>query len=159
MSNQEGSLEIGVKPNQIELAELQLENISKENFDQYAKDKITALEKKIESLATLSTKYNRYHYLLTLPQLVVNAAMTSSVLIQSSSDTDYKSVLASLGIFNAVLQSISTSLKYAQKSQKMLDKKKFCGKLKNELEMSILMTSITDEYKQDVIRKITQIGV
>ena len=90
MSNQERSLEIGVKSNQIELAELQLENIPKENFDQYAKDKITALEKKIESLATLSTKYNRYHYLLTLPQLVVNAAMTSSVLIQSSSDTDYK---------------------------------------------------------------------
>ena len=159
MSNQDATLDISVKTNEIELTDIQLKKIPKEDFDTYAKGKIIALENKIESLNKKSKKYNRYHYILTLPQLVVNAAMTSSVLIQHDSDTDYKTVLTSLGIFNAVLQSISTSLKYAQKSQKMLDKRKFCTKLKTELEMSMLMTSITEEYKQDVIRKITQSGV
>ena len=152
-------IEINSTGKELEIADINFKNIPKEEFDEYTKDKIKSLDQKIKTYNDMSVKYNRYHYFLTLPQLLVNAAMTSSVLLDSENDTDYKTALASLGIFNAVLQSFSTSLKYGQKSQKMLDKQKFCTKLKTELELGILMTSITEEYKHDLIRKIKQIGI
>lgn len=151
--------EISAQPQELELENIELKSIPKHEFNEYTQTKVHELTKKITLLGSLSTKYNRYHYLLTLPQLLVNAAMTSSVLVSHDSETDYKTILTSLGIFNAVLQSLSTSLKYGQRSQKMLDKKKFLCKLKAELELGMLMTSVTDEYKQDMLRKITKAGL
>tara|TARA_B110000483_G_scaffold44349_2_gene55433 strand:- start:2184 stop:2663 length:480 start_codon:yes stop_codon:yes gene_type:complete len=147
------------KSQEMELTNIELKSIPKHEFDEYTKGKIHELKQKITLLNNLSVKYSRYHYLLTLPQLLVNAAMTSSVLVSHDSEADYKTILTSLGIFNAVLQSLSTSLKYGQKSQKMLDKKKSYAKLKTELELGMLMTSITNEYKQDILTKITKYGI
>ena len=105
----EQNIEIAIKP-----------VMTHDNFILYIKEKISEIDKQITAYEFYMKRHNIFYYSLQIPQVILNALMTGSVLIELSPDNPdtTKNVVAIMGIANVVLQSISSTTKNAQKYQK-----------------------------------------
>lgn len=131
-------------------------NVDNQEFTNYLKDKISHLHDQCEYLSHQHVKLNRYNLALVIPQMIINAGMTSTVMFEQNSshmDTS-RHVIIGLGIVNIVLQSVSNSFKYGHKSQKAKEKQKSCRRLQSELEMCLLVNNPTAEYKEEIMNRV-----
>ena len=127
--------------------------ITDDNFKIYIDKKIADIDSK---LIQYDYEYNKNFYLnysLTLPQIVINALMTGTALLEQNDYTKLKEIIGIAGITNVVFQSLSTSLNYSDKARKFKELIKKNKELKNELEFCLLMSNISNDHKTYIINK------
>lgn len=139
----------------------ELSNVNAIEFTKYVQEKIDYLKEKTEFLLHEYSRMNRMNLVLNVPQMIINAGMTSSVLFEYNSDNldTSKHLIIGLGVVNVVLQSFSNSFKYGNKSQKAKEKSKACQRLLNELQLCQLVKQPSKEYKEEIINRIVSSGL